>query len=116
MFGKSLGNPEDIRPGVSAGRQGAATHPVRSFGNQKRFLGNPLCPIGRDRQVPANLMARAMQRFSVRTAIPVGLSAPLLVIGLALALVLVQGSKLRANFVLRLSLDSSDDLPLEKTA
>jgi hypothetical protein len=47
-------------------------------------------------------MARALQRISVPTAI--------------LAVALVQGCKLEANFVLRLSLDSSDDLPREKAA
>ena len=61
-------------------------------------------------------MARALQRFSVRTAIPAESGAPLLVIGLALAVVLVQGRKLDANFVLRLSLDSPDDMPREKAA
>jgi hypothetical protein len=61
-------------------------------------------------------MARALQRFSVRTAILAGFGALLLLIGLALAVVLVQGSKLEANFVLRLPLDSFDDLPQEKAA
>ena len=44
MFGNHLGNPEDIRPGVSAGRQGAVAHPVRSFSDQKRFLVEPAFP------------------------------------------------------------------------
>ena len=61
-------------------------------------------------------MARALQRFSVRTAIFAGLGARLLMIGLALAAVWVQGRKLEASFVLRLPLDSSDDLLREKAA
>jgi hypothetical protein len=44
MFGNHLGNPEDIRPGVSAGRQDAVAHPLRSFGNQKRLLAKPAFP------------------------------------------------------------------------
>lgn len=61
-------------------------------------------------------MARALQRFSVRTAILAGFGALLLMIGLALTVVWVQGRKLETNFVLRLPLDSSDDLPREKAA
>jgi signal transduction histidine kinase len=43
-------------------------------------------------------MARALQRFSVRTAILAGFGALLLMIGLALAIVWVQGRKLEANY------------------
>src|SRR5262245_62663420 len=43
-------------------------------------------------------MARALQRFSVRTAILAGFGALLLLIGLALAVVWVQGRKLEANY------------------
>ena len=61
-------------------------------------------------------MARTLQKYCVRTAIPAGSSAPLLVIGLALAVFWVQGRKLEANIVLRQSLDSPDDLPQGKAA
>jgi hypothetical protein len=44
MFAKNLGNPEDIRPGVSAGHQGAKTTAGRSFGNQWRILEKPAFP------------------------------------------------------------------------
>ncbi len=43
-------------------------------------------------------MARALQRFSVRTAILAGFGALLLMIGLALAVVWVQGRKLEASY------------------
>ena len=55
-------------------------------------------------------MARALQRFSVRTAILAGFGALLLMIGLALAVVWVQGRKLEASYrVLRQDLLPSVD-------
>ncbi len=103
MFGNHLGNLEDMRPGVSAGRRNPSS---AEFRQPEAFSGETcLCRLGRDRQVPANLMARELQKYSVRTAILAGFGALLLMIGLALAVVMVQGSKLEANVVLRLSLD-----------
>lgn len=116
MFGNHLGNPGTSVRGF---RQGARTLlPIHCGVSATRgvFWRNPLFPIGRDRQVPANLMARTLQKYSVRTAIPAGSGAPLPGVGFALAVVLIQGSKLAANFVLRLSLDSPDNLPREKAA
>jgi hypothetical protein len=61
-------------------------------------------------------MASALQKYNVPTAFAARSSAPLPGIGLPCAMVLVQGSKLEANLVLRLSLDLPDDQPQEKAA